>query len=99
MSILKATTRGGSDYLIDTEERRWARNSNFVSPRLISLKTLPIDPWISEWREANAALAERPEVEAPVVGERLFVLGKDDGHLSTEVVSVEDVSKDYAPSA
>lgn len=87
---IAATTETGSVYHIDLDSRLWNKNDHGPRQSIWLMKTLPADPQPRNWQEAFALLETQPEVDTPVVGQRLYISGKETYHLSTPIVSIEE---------
>lgn len=88
--ILRATTETGSVYEIDVENQFWRKN-NGPSERIWTMKSIPELTQPTTLGELMKRLETVPDVEVPVVGERLYISGKDEWAFSTVIVSVEEV--------
>lgn len=88
---VKVTTESGSVYEVDTTEGVWNKNREEHYTILTSLKS-------GEWdgtRGGATAVHAWPEVDAPVVGENMYIHGHGfyDWWLTTKVISVEKVEE------
>ena len=90
------TTKTGSQYLIDVEAQFWAKNReqwnrtwNLKIVDREAVAELPDDASVWEYIE------DQERVELPVVGKAFYITGRDFWYVTTTVVSIEEVDKDY----
>lgn len=87
----KALTESGTLYDLDLRSG-WVHikpsgDGHVTMFRIWDFKNIPNDLLKLDWEIVRAL----PVSEVPVVGQRMYVAGKDDWRLSTPVVSIEEV--------
>ena len=90
MAKLRVETSTGSVYFIDTDNRRWAKNSYFWEP----LNDLAVGEWSGNHQDIPD-FENWERVDIPEVGKNMYIKGQGfyDWWLSTPIVEVREVEE------
>lgn len=90
MAKYVVTTSTGSVYFIDTDNRRWAKNSYYWEP----LNDLAVGEWSGNRRDVPD-FGSWERVDIPEVGNNMYIrgFGMNDWWLSTPIVAVREVEE------
>ena len=90
MAKLRVETSTGSVYFIDTDNRRWAKNSYAFE----HLESIAVGDWDGT-RSNVPDFYEWPKVDRPEVGRNMYIQGRgmNNWNLSTPIVEVREVEE------